>query len=36
MDGTVIRNTGSHYVVELDGEAKEICCKIKGDRKSVV
>lgn len=31
MDGTVIRNTGSHYVVELDGEAKEICCKIKGN-----
>ena len=30
MDGTVIRNTGSHYVVELD-EGKEICCKIKGN-----
>ena len=30
MDGAVIRNTGSHYVVELD-EGKEICCKIKGN-----
>lgn len=30
MDGTVIRNTGSHYVVELDG-GDEISCKIKGN-----
>ncbi len=30
MDGTVIRNTGSHYVVELDG-GEEISCKIKGN-----
>lgn len=30
MDGTVIRNTGSHYVVELDG-GSEINCKIKGN-----
>lgn len=29
MDGTVIRNTGSHYVVETAGE--EINCKIKGN-----
>ena len=30
MDGTVIRNTGSHYVVETDGGV-EINCKIKGN-----
>ncbi|MDE6703192.1 MAG: ribosome small subunit-dependent GTPase A [Muribaculaceae bacterium] len=30
MDGTVIRNTGSHYVVEIDG-GEEISCKIKGN-----
>lgn len=30
MDGTVIRNTGSHYVVELD-RGGEISCKIKGN-----
>lgn len=31
MQGTVIRNTGSHYVVELDGTHQEINCKIKGN-----
>lgn len=32
MKGTVIRNTGAHYVVELDGaDPKEINCKIKGN-----
>lgn len=30
MDGIVIRNTGSHYVVETDGGV-EINCKIKGN-----
>lgn len=30
MQGTVIRNTGSHYVVETDGGV-EINCKIKGN-----
>lgn len=30
MDGVVIRNTGSHYVVETDGGV-EINCKIKGN-----
>ena len=32
MKGTVIRNTGSHYVVLTDGpDGKEINCKIKGN-----
>lgn len=31
MQGTVIRNTGSHYVVETDGDHREINCKIKGN-----
>lgn len=32
MQGIVIRNTGSHYVVAVDGEApSEINCKIKGN-----
>ena len=31
MDGTVIRNTGSHYIVEQNGSAGEISCKIKGN-----
>lgn len=31
MDGTVVRNTGSHYVVELDENKGEINCKIKGN-----
>lgn len=31
MQGTVIRNTGSHYVVELEGSREEINCKIKGN-----
>lgn len=31
MQGTVIRNTGSHYVVETDVDHREINCKIKGN-----
>jgi len=31
MQGTVIRNTGSHYVVAPDGGGDEINCKIKGN-----
>lgn len=31
MQGTVIRNTGSHYVVETDEDHREINCKIKGN-----
>ncbi|MDO4320452.1 MAG: ribosome small subunit-dependent GTPase A [Bacteroidales bacterium] len=31
MQGTVIRNTGSHYVVAPDGGGAEINCKIKGN-----
>lgn len=32
MQGIVIRNTGSHYVVAVDGEdGREISCKIKGN-----
>lgn len=32
MTGTVIRNTGSHYVVRTDGdEALEVNCKVKGN-----
>jgi ribosome biogenesis GTPase len=30
MNGIVVRNTGSHYVVELDGGG-EVNCKIKGN-----
>jgi ribosome biogenesis GTPase len=30
MDGIVIRNTGSHYVVDVDGVG-EVNCKIKGN-----
>lgn len=30
MQGTVIRNTGSHYVVEMDG-GETLNCKIKGN-----
>ena len=31
MQGLVIRNTGSHYVVALDGSNDEVKCKIKGN-----
>jgi len=32
MQGIVIRNTGAHYVVAIDGEEdREISCKIKGN-----
>lgn len=31
MQGTVIRNTGSHYVVETDVDHREINCNIKGN-----
>lgn len=31
MQGTVVRNTGAHYVVEVDGSGEEINCKIKGN-----
>lgn len=31
MEGTVIRNTGSHYVVAPDDGSAEINCKIKGN-----
>lgn len=29
--GTVIRNTGSHYVVRLDADGRELDCRIKGN-----
>lgn len=31
MEGLVIRNTGSHYVVAPDGGGPEVNCKIKGN-----
>ncbi len=31
MQGLVIRNTGSHYVVAPDGGGEEVKCKIKGN-----
>lgn len=31
MEGTVIRNTGAHYVVRPSGTSDEIDCKIKGN-----
>lgn len=31
MEGTVVRNTGSHYVVELNDGVTEVNCKIKGN-----
>ncbi len=31
MQGTVIRNTGSHYVVRTDGDNTEVNCKVKGN-----
>ncbi len=31
MEGIVIRNTGSHYIVLLDESKTEITCKIKGN-----
>lgn len=31
MKGIVIRNTGSHYVVRIDGTGREVNCKIKGN-----
>ena len=31
MQGLVIRNTGSFYVVLTDGDNREVTCKIKGN-----
>lgn len=31
MEGTVVRNTGSHYVVAPDDGSPEVSCKIKGN-----